>query len=38
MFVPDATPWTGKIQPFSKIAVTLKLVMQFGCPLRERIS
>ena len=26
------TPQVGKIHPFSKIAVTSKPVMQFGCP------
>ena len=28
----------GKIQPFSKIALPLEPVMQFGCPSRFRIS
>ena len=31
-------PPIGKIHPFSKIAVTLEPVMQFGCPSRFRIS
>ena len=34
----DATPPMGKNHPFSKIAVTLEPVMQFGCPSRFRIS
>jgi hypothetical protein len=35
---PDATPPTGKIHPFSKIAATFKPVMQFECPAKLRIS
>ena len=31
-------PPIGKIQPFSKITVTLEPVMQIRCPLRFRIS
>ena len=31
-------PPIGKIQPFSKIALTLEPVMQFRCPSRLRIS
>ena len=30
--LPDATPPTGVIQLFSKIAVTFEPVMQFGYP------
>ena len=30
-------PPIGKIHPFSKIAVTVEPVMQFGCPSRFRI-
>ena len=30
----NETPSIGKIKPFSKIAVTLEPVMQFGCPSR----
>ena len=36
--LPDATPPIGKIQPFSKMAITLKPIMQFLCPLRFVIS
>ena len=36
--LPDATPPISKINPFSKITVTLGQVMQFGCPSRFRIS
>ena len=35
---PDASPSIGKINQSFKIAVTLKPVMQFRCPLRFRIS
>ena len=35
---PTSTAPTGKIRPFSKIAAILEPVMQFGCPLRFRIS
>ena len=31
-------PTLGKIQPFSKIAVTFEQVMKFGCPSRFQIS
>ena len=36
--IPDATPPTGKIHPFSKIGVTFGTVMRFGCLLKFRIS
>ena len=36
-FTAEAPP-IGKIHPFSKMAVTFEPVMQFGCPLRLRIS
>ena len=36
--LPDATPPTGKIHPFRKMAVNFKLVMRFGCPSGFRIS
>ena len=34
----NASPPTGKTHPFSKIALTLKPVMQFICPSRFRFS
>ena len=34
----NATPPTGKIDPFCKIAVTLTPLMQNGCPSRLKIS
>ena len=36
--LPDATPPVGKINPFSKIAVTIEPIQQFRCPSRFRIS
>ena len=36
--LPDATPPTGKIHPFCKIAVIFEPVMQLGCTSRFRIS
>ena len=35
---PDEAPPIGKIHPFSKIAVTLEPLLQFGCPSRFRVS
>ena len=35
---PDEAPQMGKIHPFSKIAITVEPVMQFGCPSGFRIS
>ena len=35
--LPNATPQKGKIQPFSKIAVTFAPMMQFLYPLRLRM-
>ena len=34
--LPNATPPTGKINPFSKIAIPFEPVMRFGCSLRFR--
>ena len=36
--LPDATPPLGKINPFSKIALTFESIQLFRCPSRFRIS
>ena len=36
--LPDATPPVGKIDQFSKIAVTFEPIQQFRCPSIFRIS
>ena len=36
--LPDEAPPMGKMNQFSKMAVTFEPVMQFKCPLGLRIS